>query len=108
MRLPSASTIAIATPIASTHIRMRVQSPKVTMSATAPMVQKWVRWAIAPNATDKVRAAHSTCAFKASRLISLMLRLSAWWLLGAFPQAQPDHLGIAGTAASACADTVKS
>ena len=53
---------SIATPIASTHMRMRVQSPMLTMSATAPMVQKCVRWAIAPNSTASAKAPHSTAS----------------------------------------------
>ena len=51
----------IATPMAATHMRMRDQSPIVRMSATAPMVQKWVRCAIAPKITASANAAHSTC-----------------------------------------------
>ena len=50
----------IATPMASSHMRMRVQSPMLTMSATAPMVQKCVRCAIAPKAAASANAAHST------------------------------------------------
>src|SRR5580765_2058547 len=61
-----AATIAlkpiIATPIAITHMRMRVQSPMVTMSETAPIVQKWVRCAIAPNSIDRPNADQSTSA----------------------------------------------
>ena len=37
-----AHTPRIATAIASTHMRMRVQSPMLTMSETAPIVQKLV------------------------------------------------------------------
>ena len=33
----------MATAIASSHCRIRVQSPKLTMSATPPIVQKLVR-----------------------------------------------------------------
>ena len=50
----------IATPMASSHMRMRVQSPMLTMSATAPMVQKCVRCATAPKATASAKLAHST------------------------------------------------
>ncbi len=42
-------------------MRMRDQSPMLTMSATAPMVQKCVRCAMAPKSTASANAAHSTC-----------------------------------------------
>jgi hypothetical protein len=45
----------MATPIASAHMRMRDQSPMVTMSATAPMVQKCVRCAMAPKTTASAK-----------------------------------------------------
>ena len=38
--VPVIAPCGMATAIASTHIRMRVQSRSVTMSVTAPMVQK--------------------------------------------------------------------
>ena len=60
----------IATPIAMAHLRMRVQSPMLTTSATAPIVQKWVRCAIAPNSTDRPNAAQSTPLARAFRSIS--------------------------------------
>ena len=73
---PPSATMAlkpiIATPMASTHLRMRAQSPIVTMSASVPMVQNWVRRAIAPNNTDSPNAAPSTCvpgAFKSTSCI---------------------------------------
>ncbi len=49
----------MATAIASTHIRMRRQSPKFTMSVTAPIVQKFTRLATAPktNASTNARLA---------------------------------------------------
>ncbi|GIX25872.1 MAG: hypothetical protein KatS3mg122_3103 [Caldimonas sp.] len=50
----------MATPMAMTHMRMRLQSPIVTMSDTAPMVQKWVRCAMAPKRAASTKAAHST------------------------------------------------
>ena len=40
---------AMAMAIASTHIRMRRQSSKFTISVTAPIVQKFTRLATAPN-----------------------------------------------------------
>jgi len=52
----------IAVPMASSHMRMRVQSPMLTMSATAPMVQKCVRWAMAPKTAASAKADHSTWA----------------------------------------------
>src|SRR5262245_61511589 len=42
-------------------MRMRDQSPMLTMSATAPMVQKCVRCATPPNTTASANASHSTC-----------------------------------------------
>ncbi len=50
----------MATAIASSHWRMRVQSPKLTMSATLPIVQKLVRCTIAPKAIAKAKVAVST------------------------------------------------
>ena len=63
----------MATAMASTHMRMRVQSPRLTMSATAPMVQKWVRCAMAPKATASAKAAHSTVAVRPGKSDSCML-----------------------------------
>jgi hypothetical protein len=34
------------------------------MSLTAPMVQKWVRWAIAPKMAEVMKAAHRTCVVR--------------------------------------------
>jgi hypothetical protein len=51
---------SIATPAASSHMRMRLQSPMLTMSATAPMVQKCVRCATAPKTTASAKLAQST------------------------------------------------
>ena len=53
-----------ATPMAIDHIRIRPQSPMLTMSATAPMVQKWVRCATAPNTSASANANQSTCAVR--------------------------------------------
>jgi len=39
----------MATAIASSHIRIRVQSPMLTMSDTAPIVQKFVMLPMKPN-----------------------------------------------------------
>ncbi len=51
-------------------MRMRVQSPMLTMSETAPIVQKWVRCAIAPSTTDSPNAAQSTCVASAPMSMS--------------------------------------
>jgi hypothetical protein len=39
---------------------MRDQSPMLTMSDTAPMVQKCVRWAMAPKMMESAKVAHNT------------------------------------------------
>ena len=70
----------MATPMARAHMRMRLQSPMLTMSATAPMVQKWVRWAMAPKTAAKKKAAQRTWAARPGRSDSCMLRI-----LGALP-----------------------
>ena len=44
----SAAAPAIATAMASAHIRIRRQSPKFATSAIAPIVQKLTRWPTAP------------------------------------------------------------
>ena len=80
MLLPASSqpnaTIAlkpiIATPMAMDHMRMRVQSPMWTTSATAPMVQNCVRCAMAPNSTASANAAHSTWWASAPKSTSCM------------------------------------
>ena len=53
-------------------MRMRDQSPMFTTSAMAPMVQKWVRCANAPNSTDSAKALHSTVVVRACRSDSFM------------------------------------
>ena len=50
----------MAVAMASTHMRMRVQSPMFTTSAMAPMVQKWVRCANAPKTVASAKADHSS------------------------------------------------
>jgi hypothetical protein len=47
-------------PMASSHIRMRLQSPMLTMSDTAPMVQKWVFWPMAPKTKATAKASQRT------------------------------------------------
>ena len=61
--LPVSTRIALpamATAIASTHIRMRCQLPKFTMSAIAPIVQKLTRLATAPNTNASANASEAT------------------------------------------------
>ena len=55
---------SMATATAKPHWRIRVQSPMFTTSLTAPMVQKWVRWAMAPKMADKIKAAHNTWLYR--------------------------------------------
>ena len=63
----------IATAIASSHMRMRFQSPMLTMSDTAPMVQKLVLLATAPNTNASANAPHTTMAESAAGLAPLMI-----------------------------------
>ena len=51
---------SVATAIARTHMRMRVQEPMFTMSLIAPMLQKRVRCAMAPNTQLSAKPPHST------------------------------------------------
>jgi hypothetical protein len=46
----------MATPIASSHMRMRLASPMLTQSETAPMVQKSVLLATAPKMNARTKA----------------------------------------------------
>ena len=48
--------------MASTHIRIRRQSPKFAMSAIAPIVQKFARWPTAPNTAPSAKAPPVTTA----------------------------------------------
>jgi hypothetical protein len=50
----------IATPIASSHMRMRLRSPMLTQSETAPMVQKLVLWPTAPKTNASRKAPPAT------------------------------------------------
>ena len=61
----------VAVPAARPHCRMRVQSPMVATSLTAPMVQNPVFWTSAPNPRDTKKEAQSTC--RVSRLSSSMV-----------------------------------
>src|SRR6185437_5182598 len=58
----SACVPRIATAIARSHMRMRAQLPMFTRSDTAPMVQKLVRFATAPNTKASAKPAHATTA----------------------------------------------
>lgn len=51
---------AIATAIASAHIRMRRQSPKFAPSASAPIVQKFTRLDTQPNTKARAKASPVT------------------------------------------------
>ena len=50
----------MATAMASSHMRMRPQSPMFTTSDTAPMAQKPVRWAAAPNRKASAKPSSGT------------------------------------------------
>src|SRR5690606_38283915 len=54
-----AHTPSIATAIASSHMRMRVQSPMWTMSETAPIVQKFVLLPTNPNTAPRAKPSHA-------------------------------------------------
>ncbi len=90
----------IATPMAMTHMRMRVQSPMLTMSATAPMVQKWVRWAMAPNRTESANAAHNTWVATAWRSMSCMAGFYA--AVASAHRRRPSPAATSATRAALC------
>ena len=50
----------MATPIAASHIRIRVQSPMFTMSETAPIVQKLLRLIATPTTKAMPKVAQVT------------------------------------------------
>ena len=50
--------------MASSHIRMRPQWPMLTMSATAPMTQKWDLLAIAPKTNASAKPPQMTIVAK--------------------------------------------
>ncbi len=62
----------MATATANTHERMRAQSPMLTTSLMAPMVQKWVRWAVNPNNADSANTLVKTQSVREGRSISCM------------------------------------
>ena len=58
---------AMATAIASTHIRIRRQSPKFATSVIAPIVQKLTRWPTAPKTTASTKAPPVTSGRQVNR-----------------------------------------
>src|SRR5471032_2985148 len=60
------------TAMASSHMRMRFQSPMLTTSETAPMVQKLVLLPTAPKMKARMKAPQSTCGANAAGLTSFM------------------------------------
>src|SRR3954471_15164590 len=52
----SAAEPSTATAMASSHMRMRLKSPMLTQSETAPMVQKSVLFATAPKMNARTKA----------------------------------------------------
>src|SRR5690606_37040840 len=99
----------MATPIALAHIRIRVQSPMLTMSATAPIVQKLVRFMIAPSTSPSAKVAQTTVFCTAAMSISGMAVWpdSAGLVAGGIGKAgggesfTPDPAGIAAAAGAA-------
>src|SRR6267142_3141682 len=65
---------AVATAMASSHMRMRFQSPMLTTSDTAPMVQKCVLLATAPKTKASANAPHTTVEASAIGLGSAKTR----------------------------------
>src|SRR5207302_9678290 len=58
----------VATAMASSHMRMRFQSPMLTTSDTAPMVQKCVLLPTAPKRKASAKAPHTTADASAAGL----------------------------------------
>ena len=71
----SALAPSIATAMASSHMRMRPQSPMLTQSDTAPMVQKLVLLATAPKmkASTKAPATTSVAGWVAASNVVLLV-----------------------------------
>src|SRR5262245_33311248 len=71
---PSSSAFApmIATAIESNHMRMRFQSPMLTTSDTAPIVQKSVLLPTKPNTNASANAPHATIGARLAGLTSFM------------------------------------
>src|SRR5882672_6737115 len=94
----------VATAIASSHMRMRFQSPMLTTSDTAPMVQKCVLLPTAPKRNPSARPPHTTIEASAAGLDSvkrprrvspefalLLLREALFGLLGRRARGIPLH-----------------
>src|SRR5579864_2701433 len=64
----------MATPAATSHMRRRPGSPMTAMSVMAPMVQKRVRWPMAPNSTPMAKARASTSVVVCWNSASVMWR----------------------------------
>jgi len=58
----------IAVTIASSHERIRLRSPMLIQSETAPMVQKFALLAIAPNTSESPNAHSNDCVYKSSSI----------------------------------------
>src|ERR1700684_587437 len=58
-----------ATAMANSHMRMRVQTPMLTTSDTAPIVQKPERFAAAPKTKASANAANATLADSANSIM---------------------------------------
>src|SRR5437879_11306630 len=60
--------------MASSHMRMRFQSPMLTTSDTAPMVQKCVLLPTAPKRKASAKAPHTTAEASAAGLDAVTVR----------------------------------
>src|SRR5882672_3745996 len=70
---------AVAIAMASSHMRMRFQSPMLTPSDTAPMVQKCVLLPTAPKTKASANAPHTTVEARVAGLASLKQRRPAYF-----------------------------
>src|SRR5258706_3689431 len=69
---------AVATAMASSHMRMRFQSPMLTTSDTAPMVQKRVLLPTAPKRKASANAPHTTAEASTAGLDSVKRPRFGW------------------------------
>src|SRR5712691_7551532 len=71
---------AVATAMASSHMRMRFQSPMLTTSETAPMVQNCVLLPTAPKTKASAKAPHTTMEASAAGSVEVTLgcSVSVW------------------------------
>ena len=79
---------AIATTIASSHIRIRRQSPNVTMSVIEPIVQKLTRYATAPKTNARANARPVTSAGSGRAALGMRNYLMA---ISDFERSARDH-----------------